>query len=330
MKGARKMQTIILQNLSKTYSGGRQAVRQISLALDPGEVYGFLGPNGAGKTTTVKLLNGTLTPSGGSCRVYGIDPSAEPAKAHAHTGVVTEHAQMYDNLTGIENLLFYASVFGLSPSDSRTRAAALLRQLDLENASDKKLSAYSTGMRQRLSLARALIHRPEVLFLDEPTSGLDPESAQNVNQMIRNLAATEGTTVFLCTHQLRYAQEVCTRYGLIDEGRLLASGTLHELQKAIMPELPLIVRAEHMPHRLPFQQAGGENIYQASIRTEDEIPSLVRQIIEGGGDVYSVEVKHPSLEEIYFTLTRDRKRTENAEKTPGIQQAREEGKERTI
>ena len=325
------MQTIILENLSKTYPGGRQAVRQVSLSLGPGEVYGFLGPNGAGKTTTVKLLNGMLTPSGGSCRVYGIDPSAEPAKAHAHSGVVTEHAQMYDNLTGMENLLFFASVFGLSPSDSRNRARTLLRQLALEDASDKKLSAYSTGMRQRLSLARALIHRPEVLFLDEPTSGLDPESAQNVNQMIRNLAEKEGTTVFLCTHQLRYAQEVCTRYGLIEEGRLLASGTLTELQRDILPELPLFVRVQHMPHGLPFQKTDEENLYQTSIHSEGEIPSLVRQLIEGGGDVYSVEVKHPSLEEIYFTLTRDRRRTENTEDTPGIQQQdRESGKEKII
>ena len=196
------MEAVVLEHLSKTYSGGKEAVRQVSLFLGKGEVFGFLGPNGAGKTTTVKLLNGMLLPTAGSCRVLGNDPAREPEKVHARSGVVTEHAQMYDNLTGLQNLMFYAAIFGMAEEQARERANELLGQLGLEEAKDQKLSAYSTGMRQRLSLARALLHRPEALFLDEPTSGLDPESAQNVNRLIRRLAKEEGITVFLCTHQL--------------------------------------------------------------------------------------------------------------------------------
>lgn len=233
------MEAVVLEHLSKTYPGGKEAVRQVSLALGEGEVFGFLGPNGAGKTTTVKLLNGMLTPTAGSCRVLGSDPAREPEKVHARSGVVTEHAQMYDNLTGLQNLMFYASIFGMAEGQARGRANELLRQLGLEDAKDQKLSAYSTGMRQRLSLARALIHRPEALFLDEPTSGLDPESAKNVNRLIRRLAKEEGITVFLCTHQLRYAQEICTRYGLMEEGRLLAMGTLEELRRQVCPTITL-------------------------------------------------------------------------------------------
>src|SRR5699024_8744650 len=138
-------------------------------------------------------------------------------KAHLLSGIVTEHAQMYNNLTGIENLLFYATAFGLKQKEGEQRGELLLRELDLMEAKDRKLATYSTGIRQSLSLARALLHRPNVLFLDEPTSCLDPESAQNVNQMIQNLARKEGVTIFLCTHQLRYAQEICTRYGLIEQ-----------------------------------------------------------------------------------------------------------------
>ena len=212
------MERILSDNLSKTYPGGKQALCHMNLSLGTGEVFGFLGPNGAGKTTTVKLLTGILTPTEGSCLVMGYDPSKEPEKTHSLTGVVTEHAQMYDHLTGLENLLFYASVFNLSPQEGKDRARNLLERLGLWEAAKQPLSTYSTGMRQRLSLARALIHGPQVLFLDEPTSGLDPESAQSVNSLIRNLAREEGTTVFLCTHQLRYAQELCTRYGLIEEG----------------------------------------------------------------------------------------------------------------
>lgn len=160
------MEAVRLERLSKTYPGGKRALKGVTLRLNPGEVFGFLGPNGAGKTTTVKILTGMALPSGGSCQVLGIDPAQRPEKVHALAGVVTEHAQMYDSLTGLENLRFYGAAFGLSPNECESRAKALLRQLDLEEAENRRLAAYSTGMRQRLSLARALLHRPQVLFLD--------------------------------------------------------------------------------------------------------------------------------------------------------------------
>ena len=153
-----KMYAVELHNLSKTYPGGKQAVQNVSLALEPGEVFGFLGPNGAGKTTTVKLLNGMLTPTEGICRVLGSDPALEPEKVHAVSGVVTEHARMYENLTGLENLVFYAELFGISADEAAGRAEALLQEMELEEAKDRKLAAWSTGMRQRISLARALIY----------------------------------------------------------------------------------------------------------------------------------------------------------------------------
>lgn len=300
------MDTVALENLSKTYSGGKQAVSQITLALTSGEVFGFLGPNGAGKTTTVKLLNGMLTPTGGRCRVLGLDPAREPEKIHALSGVVTEHAQMYDNLTGLQNLIFYAGIFGISSSEAQKRAGSLLKQLELEEAKDQRLSAYSTGMRQRLSLARALIHRPSILFLDEPTSGLDPESAQNVNQMIQELAKRDGITVFLCTHQLRYAQEICTRYGLIAQGKLLACGTLAELREKVLPGTTLQIHAGSMPNGLPLRKTGKQQ-YELEIQSDREIPGLVRRIVEGGGEIYAVTAKKASLEELYFALTSEKK-----------------------
>ena len=297
-----KMYAVELHNLSKTYPGGKQAVQNVSLALEPGEVFGFLGPNGAGKTTTVKLLNGMLTPTEGICRVLGSDPALEPEKVHAVSGVVTEHARMYENLTGLENLVFYAELFGISADEAAGRAEALLQEMELEEAKDRKLSAWSTGMRQRISLARALIHRPKILFLDEPTSGLDPESAQNVNRMIREMAENSGITVFLCTHQLRYAQEICTRYGLIEEGRLLAAGTLEELRAEAFSQITLQIRAGSMPTGMGFRQTGAQE-YETMIRTEEEIPEIVRRIAAAGGDIYKVEARQPDLEDIYFALT---------------------------
>ncbi len=303
------MNAVAIESLSKQYPGGKQALSHIDITLKQGEVFGFLGPNGAGKTTTVKILNGILTPSEGSCRVLGTDPVKNPEKVHALSGVVTEHAQMYDNLTGLQNLVFYGSVFGLTASESERRANTLLEELELTEAKDRKLAAYSTGMRQRLSLARALIHQPKVLFLDEPTSGLDPESAQNVNHLIRRLAEEAGITVFLCTHQLRYAQEICTRYGLIDRGKLLASGSLEELRAETPSRIAVRIRASRMPELLPCRKIG-EQEFEIEIQSEKEIPRIVRQIVEDGGDIYQVNPRQPSLEDIYFALTSKQKEAE--------------------
>lgn len=324
------MQTVVLDNLSKTYSGGKEAVKGVSLFLEKGEVFGFLGPNGAGKTTTVKLLNGMIAPTGGRCSVMGYDPAREPEKVHAVSGVLTEHARMYDHMTGLENLVFYGEIFGISREEGRKRAVSLIEKLELEEAADRKLSAYSTGMRQRLSLARAMLHSPEVLFLDEPTSGLDPESAQNVNRLIRELAGEQGTTVFLCTHQLRYAQEICTRYGLLEEGRLLAAGTLEELRGSVSPGAELLVRAGHLPEKMkqellclnqtrePFAGRDGEecsrpypqrktgrpqSVFSVKIHSEEEVPGIIRKIAEAGGDIYEAGISRASLEDIYFALT---------------------------
>lgn len=164
-------------------------------------------------------------------------------------------------------------------------------------------------MRQRLSLARALIHRPKVLFLDEPTSGLDPESAQNVNHLIRELAENENVTIFLCTHQLRYAQEICTRFGLIENGRLLASGTLQELQAKTLPGALLKIRADHVPAGLTLNR-GTDGQYEIKIRSEEDIPAIIRRIVEAGGNIYSAAAKRPTLEDIYFSLTAQKKEEE--------------------
>ncbi len=305
------MATIITaEALSQIYPGGIKAVDHISFSLDRGEVFGFLGPNGAGKTTTVKLLCGMLTPTSGRSQVLGLDPAQAPEALHQKTGVVTEHAQMYDHLSGMENLIFYGTLFGMDRSNCQKRASDLLRRLGLSDAQNRRLSAYSTGMRQRLSLARALMHRPELLFLDEPTSGLDPESAQNVNTLIGELAA-EGTTVFLCTHQLRYAEEICTSYGLMDKGRLLAAGTLTALRSAVSSGTTVRVKASCMPQHMEYKTVGPD-MYEIHVNGESEIPDIVQRIVNAGGRLYEVMPQQPSLEDIYFSLLEQDHRKEGA------------------
>ncbi len=290
------------ENLSKIYPSGTKAVDNISFSLNRGEIFGFLGPNGAGKTTTVKLLCGILTPTGGKSQVLGLDPALNSEALHEKVGVVTEHARMYDHLTGMENLMFYGTLFGVNRSDCAKRATDLLRRLDLSDAQNRKLSTYSTGMRQRLSLARALLHDPEILFLDEPTSGLDPESARNVNTLITELAA-EGTTVFLCTHQLRYAEEICTSYGLMDRGNLFATGTPGELRAMVSGKSAVRVKASCVPQDMECKPVAAD-IYDIPINEEAEIPLVVKHIVDAGGNVYAVAMQQPTLEDIYFALIR--------------------------
>lgn len=294
------MSAVLAENLTKIYTGGNKAVDRISFRLEQGEIFGFLGPNGAGKTTTIKLLCGMLTPSDGSCRVFDIDPARNPEKLHQISGVITEHAQMYDHLSGMDNLIFYGTLFGMNKSDCEKRATALLKRLNLEDAEQRKLSAYSTGMRQRLSLARAMMHSPRILFLDEPTSGLDPESAQNVNNLIQELASG-GTTIFLCTHQLRYAQEICTTYGLMDKGNLFAAGTIGKLRSMVSDKRKVRVIASRVPKDMEYEKTG-ERTYDFSVNSEEEIPEIVRKIVGAGGDIYQVSTEEMSLEEIYFSL----------------------------
>lgn len=292
------MTGIVAKGLSKSYED-TQALRSLTLEVPEGGVCGFLGPNGAGKTTAVKLFNGLVAPTEGECSVLGISPSEDPQGVHRIAGVMTETARMYGQLTGLENLCFFGETAEMDRGDARERACELLRWLELWEARDKKASAYSTGMLQRLSLARALIHRPRVLFLDEPTSGLDPESAQMVNEMIAQLAREEGTTVFLCTHQLRYAQDVCTMYGILQKGELLACGSFEELWKKAGCRIWAGVRLKEGSGPVPGM-VEHEGWWRKAVDSEEEMPGILEQLIRDGSRVYEARLFYPQLEEVYF------------------------------
>jgi len=303
------MKVITANQITKIYSNEKKALNCVDLNIEEGEIFGFLGPNGAGKTTAVKLLNGMLQLTEGSCSVFGIEPAKSPEEIHKLSGVVTEHAQMYNNLTGLQNLMFFGEVFGIDTVETKRRALEILERLELSDAKDRKLSEYSTGMRQRLSLARAMFHQPKILFLDEPTSGLDPESAQNVNNLIKSLARDKGTSIFLCTHQLRYAEEICTKYGLISEGSMLAEGSLDELHGLVFSGMTAKIKCDKYPKELNTRQDGEYML--VDVNSYDEIPPLVKQIVNDGGNVYHVSAQKHSLEEIYFALIEKRKDGKN-------------------
>lgn len=292
------MDAITASHLSKSYDGVNFALKDLNLDIPQGTVFGFLGPNGAGKTTTVKLLTGLLKPTNGECTVYGFSSLKKSVDVHRVCGVMTESAKMYGQLTGLENLVFFAQVTGMADAVCEQRANELLKQLDLWDARDKKLSAYSSGMAQRLLLARAMIHRPPVLFLDEPTSGLDPESAQTVNALIAELAGNAGTTVFLCTHQLRYAQDLCSSYGIMNKGSLLASGGFQQLADQAGCRVKAGFRLTQGETLEGFELVDGW--WQTDLLREDEMPPLIKKTVADGHSVYEARLIRPTLEEVYF------------------------------
>ena len=214
--------------LRKHY-GPLVAVDDLTLDIAPGAVFGFLGRNGAGKTTTIRMLMGLLEPSAGTVLLGGHDIQRAPEAAKALTGYLPDHPYLYDKLTAGEFLRFVSGLRGLPVDEGARRTSALLGEFGLTRQAGELIETFSHGMKQRLALAAALIHRPRILVLDEPMVGLDPQGARELRRLLATLAA-DGVTVFLSTHSLAVAEELCTRIGIIDRGRLVALGTLAELR----------------------------------------------------------------------------------------------------
>ena len=219
---------IELRQLVKKY-GDKAAVDDVSLDVYSGEIFGFLGPNGAGKTTTIKAIVGLLRPTSGTVRVAGFDVQKQPLEAKAASGYVPDQPNLYPKLTARELLRFVADLYGVAGAQVERRIDELLRLFDLTAAADDTIDSYSHGMRQKTSLASALIHDPKALVLDEPTVGLDPKSARLIKDILRQLA-DRGATVFLSTHILEIAENMCDRIGIIHQGRLIAVGSMAELR----------------------------------------------------------------------------------------------------
>ncbi|NMB88918.1 MAG: ABC transporter ATP-binding protein, partial [Chloroflexi bacterium] len=231
------MENVIEVEALQHYYGRQQAIGGLSFQVHRGEVLGLLGPNGAGKTTTVRLVNGLFPPTSGHIRVLGLDPVQQGYAVRQRTGVLTETPALYERLTARQNLEFFGVMAGMPEADRQARIAELLAFFELTERADHRTGTFSKGMKQRLALARALLHRPQLLFLDEPTSGLDPEAAQQVHTLIDDVRRRNGQTVLICTHNLFEAQRLCDRLAIMNHGHLLALGTLAELRRRVTPGL---------------------------------------------------------------------------------------------
>lgn len=214
--------------LTRTF-GQKVAVNGLNLAVKRGEFFGFLGPNGAGKSTTIKMLVGLLRPTAGAAWVAGVDVWRDPLLAKMHIGVLPEQLNLYERLNGRELIEFAGRLYGISKEESRRRGDALLHALLLDDAANKLVVDYSVGMRKKVALATALIHRPDVLFLDEPFEGIDPVSSRVVRDILTDLTAS-GTTIFFSSHIMEVVEKLCSRVGIIANGTLVAEGSIPELR----------------------------------------------------------------------------------------------------
>ncbi len=220
---------VVTHDLVRTF-GQKVAVNRLNLTVRRGEFFGFLGPNGAGKSTTIKMLTGLLRPTSGSVFVAGVDVWRDPLQARALMGVLPEYLNLYERLTGREFLTFAGHMYGVSSADIQRRSEQLLQVLTLTDDADKLVVDYSVGMRKKIALAAAIMHRPQVLFLDEPFEGIDPVSSRVIRDILHDLTQ-RGTTVFFSSHIMEVVERLSTRVGIINQGVLVAEGTLQELRQ---------------------------------------------------------------------------------------------------
>ena len=301
------MPTVIsMENVVKRY-GEQLAVNQLSFQLERGQILGLLGPNGSGKTTTIRLLNGVINPDGGNLRILGMDPQTQGGKIRAKSGVLTESAGLYEGMGAKQNLAFFAALYGLS--DVEKRIDELLDDFGLSEANTKSVGAFSTGMKKRLGIARALLHKPEILYLDEPTSGLDPEGSRDLMRYIRDLNKQYGVTILICTHLLKQVQDLCHRFVFIDRGSLLEEGTLEELEERhlgqvyVEVETPLVLSGGTYKRYPVTGRKPNYLVFQ--LGDKEQIGNLLRSILEDA-PVYGVNILGRDLEALYFKIRGDK------------------------
>jgi ABC-2 type transport system ATP-binding protein len=304
---------IQISSLTRRF-GEMNAVDQLTLEVQAGEIFGFLGHNGAGKTTTVRLLNGVLEPTSGGARVLGLDPQVEGPALRAKTGVLTETPSLDERLTARDNLSIYADLYDVPRTDVHDRVNALLKEFELADRADERVGGYSKGMKQRLALARALLHKPELLFLDEPTSSLDPVAARHVHSLVENLARREGCTVFLCTHNLVEAQRLCDRVAVMEQGQLVALGTPADLTRQYVKRLDVDLEVDPVQmdsalqilQELPNLVVGApqqeKDVLTLTLSGREAIPELLSVLVQKGLHIYRLAPQEADLEEVYFAL----------------------------
>lgn len=299
-----------IRDLTRTF-GPVRAVDRLTLDIEQGEVFGLLGHNGAGKTTTIRILNGILAPTEGTVSVMGLDPIADGTEVRARTGVLTETHALDERLTGRENLEVFADLYGIERARERERLDLLLEVFRLSDRSQDRVRDYSKGMKQRLALARTIINDPVLLYLDEPTSGLDPVAAHEVRQMIRMWGDAPDRTVFLCTHNLVEAQQLCDRVGVLENGRLRVLGRPEELTNDRGGSVPVEVVVDPdslaetirlLRDHVQIDDASARDRVVVRLESREAIPAFVKLTQELNLQLYGIVPREKTLRDVYLSM----------------------------
>jgi ABC-2 type transport system ATP-binding protein len=293
------------RGLVKRY-GSFTAVDHVDLEVGKGEVFGLLGPNGSGKTTTILLLLGLTEPSEGGVLVNGLDPLRQPLAVKRKVGYLPDQVGFYDNLSARENLAYSGRLMGLERGEAASRIDAALARVRLSDVADKRVGAFSRGMRQRLGLAEVIMKQAEIAILDEPTGGLDPQSTQELLELIGELAG-EGMTIVLSSHLLAMVQSVCDRVALFNQGRIGLVGRVDELTSDVLGGTH-VVEVEASGIDLPAVLAGAEGVTSVNAlrggawrvdASADVRPEIARRVVSSGGELKNMSIRHTSLDEVY-------------------------------
>jgi ABC-2 type transport system ATP-binding protein len=312
MAEARRGGGIEVEDLVREFKNGPRAVDGIDLEVAQGEIYGFLGPNGAGKSTTVLMLTTLLPPTAGSARVAGFDVVAEGPQVRGAIGAALQEAALDPLLTGREHMRLQTALHGLGKAERDARGSELLARVGLDHAADRKVGGYSGGMRRRLDLALALVHRPRILFLDEPTTGLDIQSRTALWEEVARLAREDGVTVFLTTQYLEEADALANRVGVIDHGHIVAEGTPAELKAEIgRPTVEAIPREAAERERMAavlsrFGEPAGSSPGAVAVRLgggESRLAEVVRALDADGIAIEHLQLHAPSLDDVFLAKT---------------------------
>jgi ABC-2 type transport system ATP-binding protein len=292
-----------------------RAVDDLTLSIQAGSIFGFLGPNGAGKTTTIRLLLGLLEPSAGEARVLGYDIRAQVTEIRQLCGALLEHHGLYERMSAADNLEFYSRIWHISRPERLQRQKSLLENLGLWERRNEIVAEWSRGMKQKLAVARVLFHRPRLVFLDEPTAGLDPMAAVSLREDLGRLAAQEGVTVFLTTHNLAEAEKLCHQVGVIRQGRLIALGSPEALRNRSGSQR-VEVRGSVFSERILSELNARPEVKSASLQngtlrleltTEASVAPLVSLLVASGAQVEEVRRDTASLEDVFLTLMEEEK-----------------------
>jgi ABC-2 type transport system ATP-binding protein len=302
------------RGLKKSFAVGKarvDAVRGVDLDVHAGEIFGFLGPNGAGKTTTLRMLTTLLQPDGGEASIGGVDVLTDPGGVRRVCGYVAQGGGTTGQVTAREELVMQARMYGIGKAEARSRAERAIAGFELTDFADRKCSTYSGGQRRRLDIALGVIHEPQVLFLDEPTVGLDPQSRVRLWDEVRRLRDAEGMTVFLTTHYLDEADQLCDRVSIIDNGEIVAEGTPLELKREISGDVVTVgvddaEKASELLEKLPFVRRLEPSNAGLVLYVDDAshaIPQILRALDGSGLEFGEMELHRPTLDDVFLTKT---------------------------